>query len=236
MKLPFYSRKTCAELLNAVSDHLGFYSNGDRHLILEESKVYESKISLGDTPAFDEATAAGDADNAIALYNWLKIDPITAANAQVWTYLSHQTFVDYLRSRWSETNERTIKEHYFMKGRGFTPRVSNGLSRLWWGAHLTFKEDNADPFALTRTLFSLQDVSQAFLERAFGFSLPLLHTILKILADPSSGWADGTAKGEAIKAIAKKINIYGATAHLDGLPEDRLEFILRRMLGEQLSD
>jgi hypothetical protein len=234
MKLPFFSRKTCSELYQSVPDNLGFYRGETFHPILHVAKTHESGIELGSHPCLVKTSPSADADNAIALYNWLKVSPVVASNDQLWTYLSHVPFVEYIRGRWSTANERTVREHYFMKGSGFTPRVSNGLSRLWWGVHLTTRPQETDPFELTRTLFSLQDVSQAFLERAYGFSVPLLHAVLKVLADPSNGWTTGQAKGDVVKAVARSLNTYGATVHYEGLPSDRLRFVIRQLLQREI--
>lgn len=234
MKLPFFSRKTCSVLYQSVADNLDFYRGGSIHRILHSAKTHESGIELGSQPVLEGTSPADDAGNAIALFNWLKVNPVVASNDQLWTHLSHVTFPDYLRERWPTVNERAVREHYFMKGSGFTPRVSNGLSRLWWGAHLTHRPQDTDPFELTRTLFSLQQVSQAFLERAYGFSQPLLHSALQILNDLSSGWSSAPARGDLVKIIARKLNTYGASVHFEALPPDRLKFVIQQLLRREL--
>jgi hypothetical protein len=233
MKLHFYSRQTCKRLTDSIAENLPFYRGEEPHPLLHESSDKESGVELGAIPSLSDHTPAGDAQNAIDLYQWLKLTPIQAADCRIWTCLSHGLFADYVRGRWDTINEGTVKSHFFMNGTGFTPRVSNALSRLWWGAHLTFETSNSDPFRKTKILFSLQDISQSMLERAYGMSKPLLNTTLNAFGEGK--FQSTQNRSGVIKETAKSLNTYGATALFEGIPEERLEFVVRNFLKKEMT-
>lgn len=85
-----------------------------------------------------------DLDNAILLYESLKdvITPATATGGGFWTSMAHAN-MKYMSFRWpiTDDSENRIKERYLMKWTSSRrERERNGLSRLWWGVHLTIVE------------------------------------------------------------------------------------------------
>ena len=132
----------------------------------------------------DNGEVESDAVAARRVYQWLqKLDASQASDPRLWTFLTHVTFAEYLNKRWSsglgraENPDRVVIERWFFRGEGLATFFRNGLSRLWWFAHLTYDPQSA--FELTDVLLSLQDLQQAFLERSLARCQPVLKTVLR---------------------------------------------------------
>jgi len=147
-----------------------------------------------------------DAENSIHLHSILELDRVTASDLRLWAYLTHLAYPAYVKRRWLNYGRRPIDEKYYgtkksiwsadknieiwnsltssIESRYFFTGLNtnietlnrNAISRLWWGAHLTYddKRNESDPYELTRILFSLQTLHQALLERSLG-SNPIIR-------------------------------------------------------------
>jgi len=232
MNLPFFSLSFCNKLLDDIPDRLELYQSGEASIELESEGVFESKIKLTTPPSLDDATPKGDSQNAIELHQWLSIPQNIAADERVWTCLCHTLYYSYCHKRQSQKNAEIIRERFFMPGTGFTPRVSNRLSRLWWGAHLTYDPKRNDPYELTRTLFSFQEIQQSFMERAYGSCKPFLHVALEVLGKKSDELNNIPKLDALIKDLAREINIYGGTTLLEAIPPNRLKSVIEQRLND----
>ena len=235
MKLPFFSRPFCNKLLSSISDRLDLYQSGEASIESIHKGILESNITLSSAPSLDDATPTGDAQNAVDLHQWLSIPQTVAADQRVWTCLCHTRYYEYCHLRQSQKNAKIIKERFFMPGNGFTPRVSNRLSRLWWGAHLTYDSKRTDPYELTHTLFSLQEIQQSFMERAYGSCKPFLHVALEVLGERRDELGSVANLDDLIKKLAREINIYGGSTLLEAIPRDRLKFIVSDRLHDLIT-
>lgn len=165
--------------LDAVFDSIE--ENKTKYMFEDEDWLEEYLINMGYQlkqiavgkfePITDTADkeSSTDLDNAILLYESLKdvITPATATGGGFWTSMAHAN-MKYMSFRWpiTDDSENRIKERYLMKWTSSRrERERNGLSRLWWGVHLTIVEKNDDPYLLTRELFSNQDVLSQVLDR-----------------------------------------------------------------------
>jgi len=156
-----------------------------------------------------------DAENSIQLHTRLNIDRVTASDLRLWAYLTHLVYPDYVKQRWLNFGRKPIDEKYFgseadswtdskdiknwesmrssIESRFFFTGLKsnietlnrNAISRLWWGAHLTFdaKRNQADPYELTRILFSLQSLQQALLERSLGSNPKIRRATLEFFLE-----------------------------------------------------
>ena len=235
MHLPYFSHKLCKTLVGSIEERLEIYKSDTAVIDNDTEGIFQSSIYLGTAPELSDTSSGGDAENAIRLHQWLKIQPFMAADERIWTCLCHSLFYDYTTTRWANKTLKNIRERFFMTGVGFTPRVSNSISRLWWGAQLTYDPKRADPYELTRVLFSLQDIQQSFMERAYCSCTPLLHTVLEVLGDSEEELKAATGRGDIVKKLAKQINVYGGTGLLEAIPEDRLKHVVKTRLSDLMT-
>jgi len=141
-------------------------------------------------------TAPGEDDrfefqNSVILYEHFKTMTITqATDARIWTYLTHVTFWEYMHSRRpigsapEAQRPAYIMRHYFVDPVNARNLLLNDISLLWWGAHLTYDEENVqDPFWLTAEAFSMLDYTRHLLPGSQGrnrnFALAVLQFVLE---------------------------------------------------------
>jgi hypothetical protein len=118
-----------------------------------------------------------DSDNAINLYTSIKLNETEASDIRLWATLSHTVFYQYMSNRWTikpydadsinKTASR-IRNRYFVKTLSLSNLMRNGISRLWWAAHLTFDAGKNDPFEDTKLVFSKEDILVNLFERELG--------------------------------------------------------------------
>jgi hypothetical protein len=114
-----------------------------------------------------------DADNAFLFYQKTKkIALYKASSDRLWSSLTHLYYWEYMKSRWNPIGQKNVDiyvlEHYWYASSGFDKRPSrNGISRLWWSAHL-FADENSIEISVKRLNFLLSvdlDITQNILER-----------------------------------------------------------------------
>ena len=137
-----------------------------------------------------------DSENAAVLYDALyMITESEASDVRFWAYLAHSPLYDYMKRRWaipadSDSAEGVISRRWlFMADTRPRALMRQGLSRLWWGAHLTrapweiddffLPVKKRDPFHYTKLLFEDQDVFEGLLGRSFGRDRRLLICVLE---------------------------------------------------------
>ena len=176
-------------------EDLSFYT-GKNELQIDEEMIVESRQTdvVARVPQLDPAIDS-DAENAMKIYAYLPLNPTQASDTRLWTYMTHVTFREYTKSRWSLKESSTdsqkrsyIEDHWFSSGSSRSLR-RNSISRLWWAAHLTvapWEKDSyfeslksTDRYAYTRILLSSQDVAQQLLERRLSWSNEMLIALLE---------------------------------------------------------
>lgn len=176
-----------------------------------------------------------DIENSQIIYNELKsLNETQASDPRLWTYLTHMTFWKYMRKRWPvekfedeaeellddlSTKNRQINfilTRYFLLTPNRRRLLRNGISRLWWYAHLTYDKNRKDPYELTKVLLSHQDIAQNLLERSLGSNKQVLSSILNFLKDNQS------LSREEIREMIKEINLVGGVKNLHILDENEL--------------
>lgn len=177
-----------------------------------------------------------DLENSIALYEKISgVSPAVASDERLWTYLTHVLFWEYMKSRWPIDNtgkkddiKGRIINRYFLKGSNLETLSRNGISRLWWYAHLTVDESRSDKYELTRVLLERADIAVGLLERAFGANDSIRKSFLKFLQKN-----DDIRKSEAkTRSLLKLINLAGGVRNLPGLNEDDLLVLFGKIKKE----
>jgi hypothetical protein len=175
-------------------------------------------------PAPDSSVATrseNDFDNAVILHQSLpNLNRLQAQDHRLWVRFSHVELWEYMRRRWpiegydNDKRKGRILERYFVSNSSSRALMRQGISRLWWGAFLTYDESRTDPYELTRVLFSKLDIAQTFLERSLGRAPKILHSVLQYILDNQDS-LDGNTGRDKIRNCAKYLNQVGGITLLD---------------------
>ena len=168
-----------------------------------------------------------DFDNSKITYEWLKNLSISEANdSRFWTTLTHLNYEKYTRFRWKidkKTTNGTIKQRYFYTGSGLQARLRNAISRLWWIAKLTVREDLPDKYIYTEIVWSSQDLMQNLFERSLGTYPNIRFGILKFYLQRKLIY-----DSKQFRVFYKEINALGAMSPLGLLSENEVvEFLVK---------
>ncbi len=179
-----------------------------------------------------------DFENSVSLYNNLTgITRAIASDIRLWTYLTHVVFWKYMRNRWpiekssnSAGPKGRIMERYLLRSSNLETLTRNGISRLWWYAHLTIDKTKKDKFELTKTLLERQEIAVGLLERAFGADETIRKSILIFLQKN-----DSVRKNEyKTRELFKLINLSGGIRNLSGLEEKEVLKLINKISTELL--
>lgn len=154
---------------------------------------------------------------ARALHVWLgPLTPVAGSDHRLWSYLSTVTFRDYMELRWPMKDPPSIRflERWVVGKPTRSTLARNGISRLWWGAHLTHdprlerprSRGSADPYAYTSELFRKEDRFVGIVEREVGSVPNVVFPLLDHLpADATEGY---------VRSLLKEITLVGGYADL----------------------
>lgn len=176
-----------------------------------------------------------DLDNSIAFYEEAKgINPTLASDPRLWTYLTHVRFFHYMKNRWPiddlENPKNRLIDRYHLKYLKLESLTRNGLSRLWWFAHLTIDNNRKDKFELTRTLLVRADLTVGILERALGSNRNIRIAILEFLAENE----DIRDNEDKSRNLLIQLNLYGGVKNLPYLVTNEIKNVLRKIKTEIL--
>lgn len=146
-----------------------------------QQRWHRKMFDGGDIELVLDPSPSNDLENSIRLFNGLKgISRTLAVDEGFWTYLSHVTFWEYMRSRWPVSDGLTrIRSRYFFDSGGrHRALVRHGIARLWWYAYATYDETRENPFELTEVLLKRISVAQALLERSMSSNPKIMKGIL----------------------------------------------------------
>ncbi len=204
----------------------GFY-NADTSWVEEQfaalNPIEVSKIVTNNQPELKMPVGKqlNDLENSISLFSaYPNLTFHQAASENLWAYMTHVQYWEYMRRRWPVENstegkqDKYIKEHYFLQGGSDRSLIHNGIARLWWYAKLTYDEKAEKPARLTEILLSQLDITQNLLERSWGRSRNLLHGCLEFLA-ANSQLTKGTKGREIIRDLFKSLTLEGGVSILD---------------------
>jgi hypothetical protein len=174
-----------------------------------------------------------DIENAIHLHKAMpEFSRLQARDPRLWTRLCHVELWPYMRKRWPIEKylkdgptmaQGRVLERYFIAQSQSRALMRNGVARLWWGAQLTYDPARADPYQLTRVLFSTLDIAQQILERGMGRAPAVLHGFLEFLLKHNGEiLTGGNANRTRIRTLAKFLNMQGGICVLDCLTKDEV--------------
>lgn len=235
MRLPYFTRDFLARIRAGVAANVDKY--GPDVSWVEEfgsggSYHRESNQVVGPPPVLvitTEKNPANDAENAKRIYRWLNgLTPILAMDERLWAYLTHCMFAQYMSVRWPVDTPGAVHRRYLLEGPSFAALSRNGISRLWWAAHLTVDEARENPFELTEVLFLRQDIQVSLLERSLGKCKTVRAGVLEFLG-ANRGWLADDSFGRRIQVLIRELNLLGGVAILDALPSVAIHAHLDRI-------
>ncbi len=166
------------------------------------------------------------------------LSPLQARDPRLWTRLSHIECWAYMRKRWpvEKHTERgdakaigRILERYFIPQSQSRALMSNGVARLWWAAKISYDKNRADPYELTKVLFSTLDITQTLLERSMGRAQFVVHGFLEFLLSRQDELLTGGDQNRAyIRSLAKFLNMHGGVCILDCLSQTEVVALLEQ--------
>lgn len=158
-----------------------------------------------------------DKQNAKTVYAHLKeLKPVQAVTAELWTYMTHIQFPQYMANRWKiDDNENEKKLREVIKQRFFAIRggkgiVRNGIARLWWAGYWGYDESREDPFELVDIIFDKQEIYEHISERLYNRNKNILIASLEAIKE-------NNFNSREVRDLYVKINSYGSEKHLDAL-------------------
>lgn len=240
-KQKIFNRTTCIRMREKLieDEQLGIYRSSDVYPGIEEQNMLNTTIEIPEEAPLLEVSGrvtANDADNAVKIYDYLgRLTRTQAADSRLWTTLTHTTFWEYCRKRWSsEININYVADHWFeRRGAGLGALRRNAISRLWWAAHLTiapWEIDNAlnmfkssDRAKYTRTLLSQAQVFQDVLEVSYGSNL---HVRICLLDALSRYLPEVSNKDSLSKDVSKKLNLLLKHRQIDAMQVPELHSLV----------
>ena len=129
----------------------------------------------------------------------------------------------------SMKSEKVIEERFFFKGRSQSARVRNGISRLWWIAHLTVQNDEENlenKWRYTRAICESQDFITSLFERSIGSYENIRFGVLEFYLENPDYFA--VEKSKKIQKMLRDLNNYGGVSLLSLLSKEEIKDILSR--------
>lgn len=143
----FRSLSSLQTLSREVEDNLERYRSGEFAEKLSTHKLLSVQDEFS-TSFFANLkktnNAADDYDNAILLWDNLRITPRLAREARLWCYLTHTHGLEYCRARYPldkghENDVKNIRAHFLVTNELRGIDRDNALSRLWVSAFIASK-------------------------------------------------------------------------------------------------
>ena len=160
-----------------------------------------------------------DLTNAIKLYEAFSLSPLQATNKNMWAYMCHidDDCRKYMQYRWSDSSP---DQRYFVPSEAMGLYYFNGLSRLWWWAHLTYDPESKDHYAMTKILFENQMLGKDILDTLNRTNFKRMKGILLAVQDFKEVLGARETVGKYFRECKKQLNRYAAISVFDYLSVD----------------
>ena len=127
-----------------------------------------------------------------------------------------------MRYRWPAQTLNSFEERYIITSASKRALIRQGISRLWWFGRLTYDPTiTHNPYELTEYLCEKgQDCMENLCNRTVFDNFVIMKGILKAMRDADK---DGmNVDREAVRDIAKYVNILGSNYIVDYFTEDEI--------------
>lgn len=206
-----------------------FFASEGLQEYLKTSSVVVPDVNLVYTGEDDFSKNNDDLTNIRFLYGAYRdrITPMQASDPMLWSALSHVTFKDYVLKRWQKGDgEVNLGQRFFATEGRSSLCYYNAISRLWWAGYLSYDEDkeDTDPWHLTKTLLSAQQVLKDFSDQGFSMSKSVAKGLLIALKRIQEEIGNN-ATNVFRSCCDSYLNHYGAVTVLDVLEPSEIEEI-----------
>lgn len=174
-----------------------------------------------------------DKENAKIVYEHLKeLTPVQAVSSELWTYMTHIQFANYMANRWKikdNEDEKKFKEvikQRFFAIRGSKGVIRNGIARLWWAGYWGYDENREDPYELVEVILNKQEIYEHISERSYNRNRNILIASLEAIKE------NNLYDRDTVRALYGKINSYGSDKHLDALDMKEARNMVKELLEE----
>ena len=205
------------EPFNFINDNIEIISSGS----------YE----IGNITLIDDTNGSYDFENAKIIYTaFSNLTPTEANDERLWVTLTHHYFHKYCVTRWmnQESKKDSVIDRFFYEGNSLVARSRNAISRLWWTAYLTINNDtdNEDlKWALTKTIFSTQDIQVSLLERKLGLYENIRTPFLEFYQENKE-----VVNSKMIQKIIRELNNYGGVISLTELSNEDVKTLIQSFI------
>lgn len=207
MRLKYFSEEAFEELKSSYSSQQARYINENPEQWVEEylkskginnfckmSGIAGRDISLvyhdyelirleNGKKASDAQINEDDLVNTRLIYDEYKnkLTPLQANDQYLWAALCHMDFSEYIVKRWLDKGEVDIIRYFASSTSSKSLCKENAISRLWWAGYLTYDEHSADPYRLTKILFSAQQVMSDLFDQPVHMNKKIVQGMLEAL-------------------------------------------------------
>lgn len=205
-----------------------YFSKAGLDEFCKESSVSVPDVDLVYNGDNDEIKNQDDLENVKRLYLAYKdiITPLQASDPLLWSALCHITFKTYVLRRWKKDDgEVSLDKRFFATEGRASLLYYNAISRLWWSGHLTYDANNiTDPWALTKILFTAQQIQKDLFDTSFSMNKIIVRGLLSALQKIQK------EQGNSCTSVFRDccsfyLNRYGAVTILDTLTSSEIEEI-----------
>jgi hypothetical protein len=211
-------RYTKTELtFNFLNDNIELINNGSYDI---------SNITL-----VEDFNGSYDFENSKLIYTaFSHLTPTEANDERLWAVLTHHYFHKYCVNRWmsQESKKDSVIDRFFYEGNSLVARSRNAISRLWWTAHLTVNnnaETEETKWALTKIIFSTQDIQVSLLERKLGLYENIRTPFLEFYQENKE-----IINSKKIQQIIRELNNYGGVISLTELSSQEVKNLIQSFI------
>lgn len=162
-----------------------------------------------------------DFDNAKALYETLSITPQQATDIRLWMGITFNEGFHYLIHRWGLKDSKAVRYHWLFYTSSKRSLFYQGISRLWWYAHITYNPDLEDPYCYTKMIFSnnIRYLSY-FIYRNLANSKKVRMVYLRYVYDLYSQGI--SINYDQVQYLLKNLGVLAGNQVIDSLSDDEI--------------
>lgn len=197
-----------------------------KDLFREEDPFTISKIEMGNIEMDMSAADPEDTDfeNARRLYEALKMIPeSTACDIRLWEGLAFGQLYSYMKYRYDvDANANYYAKRWIFPGEGKKRDLfRQGISFMWWYAHLTYDDSLDDPYELTKFCFRHKDFFMSLYYRSFSNAKETRLAVIKALRDFELDGGN-VEKKEVYNGVVKFLSFLGGAYLIDTFSREEI--------------
>lgn len=226
-------------LLKDIRDRGNYHKYLENTFDYDSSEVIEKTTVKTDSPALliPKDGNMFDLENAKILFEaYRDMNPLDATDARMWTYLSHVTYWDYMKTRRPIEKQPDNKKSEYIINHWFIDNLSPGkllrhdIAMLWWTVYLTYDGGRENPYELTEELYTMLDYTRHLLPGIQGRNQNFVHAILEFVID--NGDLFTKYKEAKVRFIMRKANYLAGYKSFTALNKEDIKAIFSRYKKE----